>query len=291
MLTRIIAALMSIIIFGVAMVPVQAKGENQMLKYENTTGLRSIPKTEEEIFEEVKEEFAQLAFDIEWCGMCADQDTLEKMIKVSVRVTSLKPVLTYGLPDMRYVTDSLNYLIPTGHLSDEFVEILCKKRFNAFVEKVKDEPSPSEAKTTSKQVDVTVVSNPLEYTALVCQWVNEICLEQNFDNPALIKAMIECESSFKPNSVSSCGCEGLMQLTPRYFIKAMEKYAVTDLCKDARGNVEIGVDWVKTLVEKYDGDLSKVLVAYNLGPSKVDVDGIFSNGYSVKVLSKVGDYM
>lgn len=292
MLTRIVAALMSIIMFGAAIIPVEANERTkQMVDYKSTSTLCNIPMTEEEIFKRGKEEFSKMAFDIEWCGLSHDPRSPEAMVKVTLKITSLKPVLSYGLPDVKYIAETINYRMLNKHLSDEFIERLSKDIFDVFVEKVKTEPSPSEAETTPKQVDVEVTSEPINYKKIVCQWVDDICKEQGFNNPALIKAMIECESQFNPKSLSSKGCEGLMQITPRYFVELMKKYAVADLRKDARGNIEIGVDWVKTLVKKYDGDLSKVLVAYNLGESKVDVHGIYSNRYSKKVLNIVGDYM
>lgn len=292
MLTRIVAALMSIIMFGAAIIPVEAnEGTKQMVDYKNTSTLCNIPMTEEEIFKRGKEEFSKMAFDIEWCGLSHDPRNPEVMVKVTLKVTSLKPVLSYGLPDVNYIAETINHLMLNKHLSDEFIEKLSKDRFDVFVEKVKIEPSPSEAETTPKQVDVEVTSEPINYKQIVCQWVDDICKEQGFNNPALIKAIVHCESSFNQYSVSSHGAEGLMQIIPKYFGKLMSEYGVTDLCADEIGNLRIGIHWMQYLIAKYDGNLSKALVAYNCGESVVDVKGRTSNSYSKKVLNIVGDYM
>lgn len=125
----------------------------------------------------------------------------------------------------------------------------------------------------------------------VCEMIDRICAEQGFNDPALIKAMVFCESGFKKDVISSAGCEGLMQITPGYFIEQMERYGVLDLCADEEGNLRIGIEWIAYLIEKYDGDYHKALVAYNLGESRVDIKGIYSNSYSRKVVKIASDYM
>ena len=82
----------------------------------------------------------------------------------------------------------------------------------------------------------------------------------------------------------------MMQLTPKYFRGLMAKYGVIDLCSDPYGNLEVGIDWMHQLLIKYNGHVSKALVAYNCGESVV-AKGVTSSGYSEKILRTVGDYM
>lgn len=125
----------------------------------------------------------------------------------------------------------------------------------------------------------------------VCALIDDVCKELGFSDTALIKAMVSCESSFDTTSVSSCNSQGLMQITPRYFKSLMERYEVTDLCKDEVGNLRVGIHWISHLINKYNGDVHKALVAYNCGESVVDNRGVTSNGYSRWVLRTAGDYL
>ena len=84
----------------------------------------------------------------------------------------------------------------------------------------------------------------------------------------LLRAVIEQESASRPCAVSSKGAQGLMQLMPA----TAEQFQVTDPF-DAKQNVEAGAEFLKQLLDKYKGNLSLALAAYNAGPSKVDQAG------------------
>ena len=56
-----------------------------------------------------------------------------------------------------------------------------------------------------------------------------------------------------------------MQLMPA----AIDQFQVEDAF-DPKQNVEAGAQFLKQLLEKYKGDLSLVLAAYNAGPAAVD---------------------
>jgi hypothetical protein len=84
----------------------------------------------------------------------------------------------------------------------------------------------------------------------------------------LISAVIQQESGFRPCSVSEKGAVGLMQLMP----STAEGLGVADAF-DPDQNVEAGAALLKTLIERYGGDLNRVLGAYNAGPRRVDEAG------------------
>jgi soluble lytic murein transglycosylase-like protein len=81
----------------------------------------------------------------------------------------------------------------------------------------------------------------------------------------LIRSVMRQESAFKPCAVSSKGAMGLMQLTPG---TAME-LGVTDAF-DPEQNVLGGAKLLKQLMNRYSGDLSMTLSAYNAGTRPVD---------------------
>lgn len=125
----------------------------------------------------------------------------------------------------------------------------------------------------------------------VCLMIEDVCKNMGFQDTALIKAIVKCESNFDTDCVSNCNAQGLMQIMPKYFGELMQTYGVSNLCSDARGNLQIGIHWMQHLLNKYSGDIEKALVAYNCGESAVDQRGITSNTYSRWVLRTRGDYL
>jgi soluble lytic murein transglycosylase-like protein len=91
--------------------------------------------------------------------------------------------------------------------------------------------------------------------------------EYNIDEE-LIRAVIQVESGWNADAVSSKGAMGLMQLMPR----TAEMLGVEDAF-DPERNVEGGVKYLSQLTDKYEGDVEKALAAYNAGPSRVDAAG------------------
>ena len=81
---------------------------------------------------------------------------------------------------------------------------------------------------------------------------------------ALIAAVIVAESGGDPNAESSAGAAGLMQLMPQ----TADSLGVTDRLSPEQ-NIEAGTKYLSMLIDRYDGDLNKVLAAYNAGPTAV----------------------
>lgn len=81
-------------------------------------------------------------------------------------------------------------------------------------------------------------------------------------DPALVYALIEVESTYRPDARSPKGAMGLMQLMPA----TAEQYAVADPF-DPTANVEAGTRHLRSLLDRYDVD--SALAAYNAGEGPV----------------------
>jgi soluble lytic murein transglycosylase-like protein len=89
--------------------------------------------------------------------------------------------------------------------------------------------------------------------------------ERHSVDPALIRAVIETESNWNSSAISRKGAVGLMQLIPT----TAQRFGVNDLYSPQQ-NVDAGVRYLKTLLQRYNGNLDLALAAYNAGEGAVD---------------------
>ncbi len=83
-------------------------------------------------------------------------------------------------------------------------------------------------------------------------------------DPGLVEAVVRMESGFDPWAVSSKGAQGLMQLMPR----TASTLGVRDAF-NPRQNINGGVRHLRTLLDRYAGNLPLALAAYNAGDEAV----------------------
>ncbi|HIJ79589.1 MAG: transglycosylase SLT domain-containing protein [Desulfobulbaceae bacterium] len=105
--------------------------------------------------------------------------------------------------------------------------------------------------------------NPLFYEDFIRRAANIYEVD-----PLLIKAVIKAESNFDCQAVSRKGAKGLMQLMP----ETAAELNVNDPL-DPLANILGGVCYLRQLLERFDGNLSLALAAYNAGPTRVESFG------------------
>jgi len=85
---------------------------------------------------------------------------------------------------------------------------------------------------------------------------------------ALVKAVIKAESNYNPQSLSSKGAQGLMQLIPETarLMKVSDPF-------DPAENIRGGSNYLRLMLDQFSGNLDLALAAYNAGPNAVQRHG------------------
>lgn len=109
--------------------------------------------------------------------------------------------------------------------------------------------------------------------------IQRAALSQGLD-PALVGAVVEVESGFNPEAVSSRGARGLMQIIPSTWRElnpgapcrgdhpppAREAGCIYD----PEANLRSGTRYLRSLLDQLEGDVVLALAAYNAGPGAVE---------------------
>lgn len=85
---------------------------------------------------------------------------------------------------------------------------------------------------------------------------------------ALIRSVIKQESGYNPKATSYVGAQGLMQLMP----ETAAGLGVSD-SYDPYQNIMGGTLYLRQLMDRFDGNLTKVIAGYNAGPGAVEKHG------------------
>ena len=113
--------------------------------------------------------------------------------------------------------------------------------------------------------------HPLYYADTITAYADA----QELD-PALVAAVILCESSYDPKAESRLGARGLMQLMPdtaewgaHKLDEAGADYSFDNLY-DPQTNIRFGTWYLGYLSRRFNGDATKIVCAYHAGQGNVD---------------------
>jgi soluble lytic murein transglycosylase len=104
------------------------------------------------------------------------------------------------------------------------------------------------------------------------QAISEEARRTGYD-PLLILALIDVESDFEEEAISEKGAKGLMQIKPStlHFLAEKEGLRLSreEVTADPALCVRLGIRYLRSLQERFGGDLDLALMAYNAGPTRI----------------------
>lgn len=100
---------------------------------------------------------------------------------------------------------------------------------------------------------------PVSYLSII----NSACGKHGVD-PSLVHAIVKVESGFNPYAISRRGAMGLMQLMPETASNMNVRNTFSP-----HENIEGGVKYLRYLLDRYAGNISLALAAYNSGETAV----------------------
>lgn len=181
-----------------------------------------------------------------------EQSRLSLWVKLGVGVSVLASVLSLSVSSAR--ADIYVYERTDGSklISDQ-------KQNSAHYRLIKSyATAPYRSRQGNRRYEETPIQS--QHDALIVNTALQFGLE-----PAFVKAVVHVESAFDALAVSRAGAMGLMQLMP-------DTAARYDLKQDhfnARKNVQVGVQHLKELMDRYGNDKHLSLAAYNAGEGAV----------------------
>ena len=147
--------------------------------------------------------------------------------------------------------------------ADEDLSVQNKSAAKEF-KNILDEKLNENTKTAENSIEKTTFKNSREN---IENLIEKYAAKNNLD-PDFIKAVVKQESGFNPDAKSKCGAMGHMQLMPQ----TAKGLGVVDAF-DPEQNIEGGVKYLKSMLNRFNNDPKLALAAYNAGPGAVQKYG------------------
>lgn len=139
----------------------------------------------------------------------------------------------------------------------------------------------------SSGVDSEYKPLEIELDEDVQEFIYNLSYAYNIDY-SFVMGLIQAESNFKSNVISSTNDYGLMQINIKNHEWLTQKFGFTDYL-DPYQNTTAGIYILSKLFEKYK-DPAKVLMAYNLGETgakRLLENGVYETNYTNKVIQNI----
>lgn len=194
---------------------------------------------------------------------------MQRYAQINNRVNSLNPQQSQNPLDAIYPQNKVTKTTPFEEVlqssaKSNFGSLLLDpriKQVNANI--VKQAPQTSLKNTLTEATAVQANTQPTTKSQIL-NVVSQISKKHGVDEK-LVQALIKQESGFNPKAKSKSGAIGLMQLMPA----TAKNMGVKDPYNTVQ-NVEGGVKYLKSMLNKYNGNVILALAAYNAGPGAVD---------------------
>lgn len=152
----------------------------------------------------------------------------------------------------------------------------------------RSQPSSVEKLALAEELAETYRKKGFKVSPRLARQIHDAAVKNDID-PKIAFGLVKTESGFKNSATSHVGAIGLTQLMPATARWLKRGVTVSEL-RQPETNLNIGFRYLRDLIDKYDGNTTLALLAYNRGPGTVDRvlkrGGNPDNGYADMVFGR-----
>ena len=189
--------------------------------------------------------------------------TLAREVRLTKRektlVLAVAAFLSLSLQPRHAAADIFQYTDENGVVHFSNVGVGSSKKYRVKPEPGKNQSTGPSSQTPRGAAQTASPNMPSAYL----DSISAACDRHGVD-PALVRAIIKVESDFNPYALSRKGAMGLMQLMPQTAVEMNVKNSF-----NPHENIAGGVKYLRYLMDRYEGNLSLALAAYNCGETTV----------------------